>query len=180
MLYTPFSASRQAQLCEKCDHILDFDENCGVYRFCWLYLYVLQLFPSHFTRRMLYSPFSASRLAQLCAKCDHLLDFDENCGLYRYCWLCLYVLTLCPLHFTRRMLYTPFAASRQTQLCAKCEHIHDFDENCGLYRFCCLYLYVLTLFPLHFTRRMLYTPFSASRQAQLCEKCDHLLDFEEN
>ena len=26
MLYTPFSASRQAQLCAKCDHVLDFDE----------------------------------------------------------------------------------------------------------------------------------------------------------
>ena len=32
------------------------------------------------------------------------------------------------------------------------------------------------VFPLHFTRRMIWTPFLASSQAQLCEKCDHLRD----
>ena len=40
----------------------------------------------HFRRRMLYSPFSSSRQAQLCEKCDHTLDFDENCALYPSCW----------------------------------------------------------------------------------------------
>ena len=116
MLYTPFSASKQGQLCEKCDHILDFDENYGLYRFCWLYLYVLTLFPLHFTRRMLYTPFSASKHKDLCEKCDHLHDFEENCALYPSCWLYLYVLTLFPLHFTRRMLCTPFLAWKHAQL----------------------------------------------------------------
>ena len=80
---------------------------------------------------------------------------------------------------TRRMLCTPVSSSKHKDLCEKCDHLLDFGENCGLYRFCWLYLYVLTVFPLHFTRRMLCTPIFPSNQAQLYEKCDHLLDFEE-
>ena len=44
------------------------------------------LLPSHFTRRMLRTPFLASKQAQLCPKCDNLHDFEENCALYRSCW----------------------------------------------------------------------------------------------
>ena len=89
----------------------------------------------HFTRRMLCTPVSSSKHKDLCEKCDHSLDFGENCGLYRFCWLYPYVLTLFPLHFARRMLYTPFSASRQTQLCAKCDYLLDFEENQALFRF---------------------------------------------
>ena len=51
--------------------------------------------------------FLASKQSQLCAKCDHLLHFEENWGLYRICWRYFDVYTLFPLHFTRRMLCTP-------------------------------------------------------------------------
>ena len=33
------------------------------------------------------------------------------------------------MHFTRWMVYTPFSASRQAQLCAKCDHVLDFDDK---------------------------------------------------
>ena len=39
------------------------------------------LLPSHFTRRVLCTPFLASRQAQLCAKCDHLLHFDDRLSI---------------------------------------------------------------------------------------------------
>ena len=134
----------------------------------------------HFTRLVLCTPFSASRQAQLCEKCDHILDFDENCGLYRYCWLYLYVLTLFPLHITRRMLDTPFSESRQAQLCPKCDNLYDFDENCALYPSCWRYFVVSSILPSHFTRRMICTPGSSSRQSDLYEKCDHILDSDDN
>ena len=86
-----FLASKQAKMCAKCDHLHDFEENCALYVSCWRYFDVKTLFLLHFTRRMLHTPFSASRQAQLCAKCNHILDFDEYCALYPACWRYFYV-----------------------------------------------------------------------------------------
>ena len=137
MLCTPVSSSKHKDLCEKCDHLLDFGENCGLYRFCWLYLYVLTLFPLHFRRRMLYTPFSASRQAQLCAKCDHVLDFDD-----KLCVVSVLLEIFRCLNAISIAFYTPITAWRQTQLCAKCDHLHDFEENCALYPSCWRYFYI--------------------------------------
>ena len=35
--YTPVSSSKQSDLCEKCDHLLDFDENWALLCFRWRY-----------------------------------------------------------------------------------------------------------------------------------------------
>ena len=52
-------------------------------------------------------PLLASNQSRLCAKCDHLLHFEENWELFRFCWRYFDVYTLFPLYFTRRMQYTP-------------------------------------------------------------------------
>ena len=84
MLRTPFLASKQSQLCAKCENLLHFEENWGLYRICWRYFDVYTLLPFHFTRRMLCSPFLASKEADLCEKWEHLLDFEENWELFRF------------------------------------------------------------------------------------------------
>ena len=83
------------------------------------------------------------------------------------------------MHFTRRMLCSPFLASKEADLCEKCDHLLDFEENWELFRFCWRYLDVYTLFPFPFPRRVLCTPVSSSKVADLCEKCDHVLDFDD-
>ena len=87
--------------------------------------------------------------------------------------------TLFPFHFTRRMLRTPFLASKQAQLCAICEHILDLVENGALFHSCWRYFDVYTLFPSHFTFRKLCMPVASSKEADLCEKCDNLLYFDD-
>ena len=89
--YTPNAmktvlASKGTVLCETCDHLRDFEENCALFRYCWRYFAVWTLFPLHLTRQMLCTPFVASKQAQLCERCDHLRDFEENCALFRYWW----------------------------------------------------------------------------------------------
>ena len=109
------------------------------------------VFPLHFTRRMLYTPVSSSNEAHLCGKCDHLLDCDENSSLFLYCWRYFTVWTLLPLHFTRRMLCTPFLASKQAQLCTKYDHLCDSDEKLSVISllleiFRCLYAFSMAFY----------------------------------
>ena len=119
----------------------------------------------------------SSKQAQQFAKCDHLLDFDKNCALFRYCWRYFSVWTLFPLHFARRMLRTPFLASSQAQLCEKCDHILDLEENWALFRYCWRYFAVWMLFPLHFTRRMLRTPFFSVETRPIVQKIRPFMRF---
>ena len=138
--YTPNAmktvlASKGTVVCESC-HFLDFEENCALFRYCWRYFAVQTLFPLHFTPRTLRTPVSLSKGTDVCEKCDHLRDFEENCALFRYCWRYFAVQTLFPLHFTPRTLRTPVSSSKWVDVCAKCDHFLDLEENCALYRYC--------------------------------------------
>ena len=142
MLCTPVSSSNEAALCEECDHLLDFEENCALYSSCWRYFNVKSLFPSHFTRRLLRTSLLASKHAQLHAKYDHLLDFDDTLSVISLCWRYFDVYTLFPFYFTRRVLCTPVSSTKEADLCEKCDHLLDFEENCAIYSSCWRYFNV--------------------------------------
>ena len=129
MLRTLLLASKHAQLHAKYDHLLDFDDTLSVISLCWRYFNVYTLFPFYFTRRVLSTPVSSSKEADLCEKCDHLLDFEENSALYRSCWRYFNVKSLFPSHFTRRLLRTSLLASKHAQLHAKYDHLLDFATH---------------------------------------------------
>ena len=160
MLCTPVSSSKGTDVCAKCDHFHDFEDNCALFRYCWRHFVVWRLFPLHLTRRMICKPFLASKGTEVCKKCNHLRDFEENCALFCYWWRYFSVQTLFPLHFTRRTLRTPVSSSKGADVCAKCDHFLDLEENCALFRYCSRYFGVWALIPLHFIRWMLRTFFS--------------------
>ena len=50
----------------------------ALFRYCWRYFDVWTIFPPDITGRMLCTSVLESKHAQLYAKCDHLLDFDNT------------------------------------------------------------------------------------------------------
>ena len=158
MLCMPVASSKEADLCEKCDKFLDFDDKLSVISllleiFRRLDAISRAVYTAHATRAV----FRVETIPTV----RKMRTYTRSCrkrSVISLRWRHFDVYTLFPSHFTRRMLRTPLLASKHAQLHAKYDHLLDFDDTLRVISLYWRYFDVYTLFPSHFTCRKLCTP----------------------
>ena len=181
MLCTLFLASKEAHLCEKCDNLFDFDDKLSVISLLLEILHRLNAISIAF-----YTPntMHAVYRVETCPNVRKMRPFTRFWRQTERYFAIVGDISTFERYFHRILQAECYARrfySRNMPNCTQNATIYSIlTTHWALFRVCWRYFDVYTLFPLYFTRRVLCTPVSSSKEADLCEKFDHLLDFEEN